>query len=257
MKTRKAKAAPKKPKKVTPPPKPEHREDPKPAEPTTLTDALQRVRWRANAGDQRAREVLKKFLDAHPDFWSQVGNLALHAESSLVEAATGGEWFASEAVKREAARLRQSLLGRSPTPLETMAVERLALTWLQLQYVESRFTQAQQDLGWAKYWLRRQEQADKLYRSAVRSLALIRELLPGAGDNHQTEPKPALCPIDLGDVPLIEKAAGEPGGVNRIAGLLGSLDRMRERTADDSDLGKPKRNGHRHGLEVLLAAGSG
>lgn len=256
MKSKKAKSDAKKPRKVAPPPEAEQPVETKRLDPTTPADALQRVRRRANAGDQRAREVLKKFLDAHPEVWSQVGNLARHAESTLVEAVAEGEWFASEAIKREAASLRKSLAGPSPRPLETMAVERVVLTWLQLQYVESRFTQAQKDLGWAKYWLRRQEQADKLYRSAVRSLALIRELLPKAVDDCRREAQPTSCPSDFGDVPLIERAAGEPGGVNRIAGMLGSLDRMPEQTADDSAVRKPM-NGHRRRFEELLGAGIG
>lgn len=210
------------------------------------------MRRKANAGDPRAREILRRFLDAHPEVWSQVGNLARHAESTLVEAAAGGEWFGAEAIKREADRIRRALTGPSPTPLETMAVERIVLTWLQLQYVEARFMQTQRDLAWAKHWLRRQEQADKLFRSSVKSLTTIRELLPRL-ESERGEAKPITLPSDLADLPLDKGPVAERTHVNRIAGLVTDSDQMHQGAAADSTDGEQKVNGHHHRLEELLS----
>jgi hypothetical protein len=148
--------------------------------PQAIAEAFDRLRHRANQGDARAREALSKYLDSHPELWSRLGNMARHAELALIEAASGGEWLTAEAIKREAARMRRDLAGPSPSPLELMAIERVVLTWEQLQHVEMGFVQAQQNLGWARYWLQRQQQADRLHREAVKSLLLIRELLPTA-----------------------------------------------------------------------------
>ncbi len=237
-------------------PKAEQPAEPKAPTPANLADALKRVRRRANAGDLRAREVLKTFLDAHPEIWSEVGNLARHAELALVEAASGNEWFTSEAIKREAARMRRTLAGSSPTPLETMAVERVVLTWLQLQFAEARFMETQRDLQWARYWLRRQEQADKLHRFAVKTLATIRELLPRI-EAGQAKTAPIPRPSDVVDATVAETIGVESGSVNRIAGSVSSPDRARHVSDKDSTGTVPRLNGHCHRLEEMLAACEG
>jgi hypothetical protein len=222
-------------------------------------EAFERLRRRANDGDAQARAALARYLDAQC-LWNHFGDLGRHVELAIVEAAAGGEWLTSEAVKREAERMRRELAGPAPTPLEMMAVERIVVTWLQLQHTEMRFLQSQKDLGWAKYWLRRQEQADKLYRAAIGSLVLIRALLP--------TPAPASVPAiadacaeatkpETGDMvePLIpaEILTGGGLGANRIAHLVAYPENTQRLAADGQADAKPKTNGHHHRLEELLA----
>jgi hypothetical protein len=185
--------------------------------------------------------------------------MARHAELAVIKAASGGEWLTGEAVKRESARMRERLAGPSPTSLEQMAVERVVLTWTQLQHVEMCFMKAQQDLGWAKYWLKRQQQADKLHREAVKSLLLIRELLPvPAPEPTSTTANNTTVWHDNADMDaLAEKlmAEGSPIAdgcpVNRIAGLPGYADSRSETPADRA----PRLNGHHHRLEEVLGIG--
>ena len=66
MKSKEAKADPKKPKKVTPPPEVEQQAETKPPEPTTPADALQQVRRRANAGD-RSRLLGHRLFRRRPE----------------------------------------------------------------------------------------------------------------------------------------------------------------------------------------------
>ena len=241
-------------------PEAEQEEVTTPSNDTTIPEAFERLRQRANEGDERAREVLKKYLDANPELWSRFGNLAGHAEAALIHAASDGEWLVSEAVKREADRMRRELAGPSPTPLEKMAVERIVVCCVQLAHTEMRFLQAQQNLNWAKYWLRRQEQADKLYRAAIGSLMLIRDLLPTAAPAsapaivdaraQTTEPKaddatapPVPAEILMGSLP----------GANRIANLFASPGDTQPSAMNGHANGKPKVNGHHHRLDDLLA----
>ena len=225
-----------------------------------MAEAFSRLRQRANEGDERAREVLKKYLDANPDVAARLGNMAQHAESALIEVASGGEWLTSEAVKREADRMRQELAGSSPSPLEKMAIERVVVTWLQLQHSEMRFLHVQQNLGWAKYWLRRQEQADKLYRAAIGSLMLIRELLPVAApasapaivDASAQDKEPEVDDAIEPPVPA-EMLMASPLGANRIANLLASPGDTPRSAMNGQANGKPKINGHNHRLDDLLA----
>ena len=160
--------------------------------------------------------------------------------------------------------MRQDLAGPAPTPLETMAVERIVLTWTQLQTTEMRFMQAQHDLGWARYWLKRQQQADKIYREAVKSLMIIRELLPtvippvttpaAVNGTSQTGNAHPTLPTEK---PTVNEGVVLNGycPVNRITGLMGDPDHIPNGSAGQS-AGHPLRvNGHRHRLEELLGVG--
>ena len=223
--------------------------------PKAFGKTFERVRKRADAGDEHAREVLRKYLDGHPEIAAVVGNMARCAESAVVEAVARGEWFASEALKRESARMRRELAGPTPTPLEAMAIERIILTWTQLQYVETQFIQVQKDLDLAKYWLKRQQQADKIYREAVKSLLLVRALLPAApaGPPAIVDAGPQAAKPEASDMiePLYVPVEIRNGhGANRI------VDLMARRVADDQVDEPPKLNGHHHRLEELLVNGS-
>ncbi|MEI8371664.1 MAG: hypothetical protein WCJ35_02400 [Planctomycetota bacterium] len=210
-------------------------------QPLTFSMAFEHARQRANKGDPRARQALTECLDKNPEMWSQFGNLAGHVELKLIETATGGEWLTSEAVIREVVRMRHELAGSAPTPLESLAVERIIVTWLALQHTESWFLQTQQDVRWARYWLVRQSQADRLYRAAVGSLLTIRELLPVAVTAASQTTIPVVTePIKLS---VQEGVASESPWVNRIAGLMPHLNGAAHQVN-----GTAKVNGHRHRL---------
>ena len=118
-----------------------------------------------------------------------------------------------------------------------MAVERLVHCWLQLQHTDAQFcTRQHHELGWAKYWLRRQEQAHKLYAAAEKSLLLVRTLLSqdvrsGAASCAETSLPPSATsehPHERGEngkqqeatSPAVREAATVNGhGTNRIAHL--------------------------------------
>jgi hypothetical protein len=51
--------------------------------------------------------------------------------------------------------MRRELAGERPTQLVAMVVQRVVMTWLALQHTEMRFFASQQEnIAWAKYWLR-------------------------------------------------------------------------------------------------------
>lgn len=225
--------------------------------------AFDDVRRKANAGDARARKVMRIYLDSHPEVWTRFGNLAGYAETALIEAASGGEWLVSEAIRKEAARMRQELAGPEPTPLERIAVERIVMTWLQLQHTQIRFAESQNDLGWAKYWLRRLEVADKLYHSATAALALIRNLLPTQSYANKRNLADSTSSETLdgdaanGTALPAETLEGSGAVVNRIAHLSTQWGYAQPPTTGNHAAGEPKVNGHRHRLEELLAPHAG
>ena len=140
-------------------------------------EVFQRVRDRANRGDVRAQSVLTILLDGRPDICSELGDMAKHAERSLIETITQNDWVVSRAIKLQAAKLRKSFSRPGQTPLEDLAVQRIVACWLQLQFVESKVSQANGELERAKFWSHRQNQAHRLYEAAERSLVLLRSIV--------------------------------------------------------------------------------
>jgi hypothetical protein len=158
---------------------------PKPVGPTANLNDLRR---RANQGDPAAQANLCRALDANPAIWRRLGDLATHAQLEFVRMIAGGDFLLGESIKRRIAELRTELLGVFPTPLETLAVDRLIAARMYVEHVESQCAKAEGEIPLAKFWLARERQAHNLYHSAVRSLLLVRTLLPPA------EPPPALSP---------------------------------------------------------------
>ena len=96
-------------------------------------EGFERLVRKANEGNQRAQGLLRKVLDACPEIWQRVGNLAEHAELSLIRLIAKEEWLLTESIRRKAEHMRKELAGPNPTPLDAMAIERVVACWLQLQ----------------------------------------------------------------------------------------------------------------------------
>lgn len=223
---------------------------------------LNRVREHANRGDQRARQAIRQCIKASPGLCKEFGDVARHAETALVKLISGGEILTSAAITQQAAKMRQELAGPAPTLLEEMAVERIVACWLQLQHCETQFLHSQTSVQWARYWLARQAQADRLYRMALKSLASVRELLsakPHSGGSTRVEtgePVPARpdCAAGL-DMPKFgeEPPRANGGHVNRIAALAAfHAENAKNGVAAGLANGKSRLNGHGNRLTELL-----
>ena len=239
---------------------------------------LDRVRRAANSGDGRAQRAIKECVRNSPDIAAEFGDVARHAEMAIIDLLSGGEALTAAAVTQHAADLRWALAGPSPSPLEELAVRRLVSCWLQVQYTDTQFFSVQQqNLGWARYWLRRQEQAHKLFAAAQKSLLLIRSLLPGAVRPQVVIPVGAIANEPQAVyVPVVQQAETSPQpvptgqhshphdrvngyGANRIAHLAAGVgDAAPDALDADPTSGPPRTNGHHHRLgEFLVPAGHG
>jgi hypothetical protein len=91
---------------------------------------------RARDGDVTALPALRSLLDGRPELWRDVGDLAQHAELTLVRLAVGDDLFAQEAVRRQLAALKAELAGPSPGPLTRLLVDRVGVCWLQAHHAD-------------------------------------------------------------------------------------------------------------------------
>ncbi|HUE74584.1 MAG TPA: hypothetical protein VMP01_27195 [Pirellulaceae bacterium] len=139
----------------------------------------------ANAGDESARKKLQETLDTSPDIWKKVGDLAQHAEDALIRRIARDDPFFIECYRRKVAELRAEL-GGSEVALEKMAIQRVAISWLELSLIDADNPGgATGTLPQARFVQSAKSAALRRYDAAVRSLMLIREKLGyaiGKGD---------------------------------------------------------------------------
>ena len=156
---------------------------------------------RANAGDEHALAMMRQTLDANPEIWQNVGDLAKHAQQSMLKLIAGGNQLVRESLLRKAAEMKTELSGPSPSKLEQLAVERIIACWLEMEYLATMYPVAQgESLGHAKFVLKQKESSERRFNAAVKSLTTLRVLLPGAkvqpshlsGTNGHTVAKPHM-----------------------------------------------------------------
>jgi hypothetical protein len=130
----------------------------------------------ANQGDGAALASLREALDEHPEIWQEAGDLAGHVEKTWLRLAAGGNALVEESLRREAARLREELLGTS-TAMERLLVDQIIACWLQLKQAEMAAGSDQlTTLMQRRFFDQRLERAQRRYFGAMKLLAQLRRL---------------------------------------------------------------------------------
>ncbi len=145
----------------------------------SAVDRLNALLPAVNAGDPAARDELRAVLDGTPELWTEVGNLGRQAELALVKAAAGDNPVAKEAIVRKLDGLRAEVAGPSPSVLERLLADRIAVSWLSLTVAEGTYHQGlEQGLNQTDdtFHQRRIERAQRRYLAAVKALAQVRKL---------------------------------------------------------------------------------
>jgi hypothetical protein len=137
---------------------------------------LRKVLERAQGGDETTLPVLRELLK-ETRMVEACGNLAEHAEHTLVRKFSGKDLALREGVRRKLECLRAELAGPKPTPLERLLVERVVCCWLHLYHLETVYAgKDSMALELASYYQRGLSAAHKRYLSAIKTLALVRRL---------------------------------------------------------------------------------
>ena len=170
----------------------------------------------ANAGDQAALAQLRQTLDENPQIWRAVGNLALHARMVLVDAIANGDQLLRDSLLRHADDMETGLAGPSSSPLERLAVQRIVACWLETQYAAVQGPEPTGNtLRHAKFALQIKESAEKRFHAAIKSLSLIRQMLP-SGATSDAKPSQdtaaATVPVPSRNGTAAAAANGSPNG---------------------------------------------
>jgi len=140
--------------------------------------AVRQLLNKANKGNKQAFATVCR-LPGDVWFWEESGNMAYQAQEACLKAFFGKEaLLTQEAQRRKCAALRRELAGESPTPLETLLVDRIVLSGLHLHYAEALYAQHLEtfSLKQNEFYQRRLSLAQNRYLSAIRTLAQVRRL---------------------------------------------------------------------------------
>jgi len=161
---------------------------PEPRTELTLAE-FQAIVAQANAGDAEALDTLRRVLAETPTVWQRVGDIAQHTERVIIATIAGGDRLVEESLRHKVEQVRCQLLNDDDSPLIRIAVERTVAAWLQVQFCERFLLTAEAGLPEARFWLQRLALADRMHRSGMKDLAMLRQL---ERRQHSTSQRPAF-----------------------------------------------------------------
>lgn len=142
-------------------------------------DEFEHLAALANAGDLEAIGRLRKLFDDHPEIWEQIGDLAKHAELTLARGVSKGEVVMFESVRRMVQKVKRELGHKDSSPLEKLAIQRVVICWLELQYAAAVFPIVTgKPTAADTFGLKQKDSAQRRFDAALKSLATLRKLLP-------------------------------------------------------------------------------
>ena len=128
------------------------------------------VRWRVEELFDRDRSIGGK-LTAH------YGDSYAHARREMARTAAGKNILVETALQLSIDALRDELAGPSPTPLELILCQRIALCWFDANEMDRRFSdQGGISVKMADYRESRRDRANKRFLAACKALAAVRKL---------------------------------------------------------------------------------
>jgi hypothetical protein len=145
------------------------------ATPQDLTASLQTLVQRGMGGDRTVRPALREILTTQPELWRHLRTLGMQVEQAWIAALSRTDLVTQEVLSQQLQVLKVELGGPSPTPLERLLVERIAVCWLQTCQAD---LQASHQLPEQETWLQqRQDRAQARLLAAIKTLAQVRKLL--------------------------------------------------------------------------------
>jgi hypothetical protein len=137
---------------------------------------INKLLLRAQKGDEKAMPVVRELLK-QPHILEVFGNAANHAEKALIRKFASKNLAAEEGLRLKMDCLRVELVGPTPSPLERLLAERIAVCWLHVNYLEAIYgSHDNMTLDQGMYYQKSIDRAHKRYLSAIKTLAVIRRL---------------------------------------------------------------------------------
>lgn len=135
---------------------------------------LEQLFQSANNGDREAHASLIAWMDQNPEVWQEVGDAGARTELVLRRELAQGDVFQGECLRRDAAAMRDSLLTLGVTPLETVVIQAVVVSWLGLNLAQQRLATEGRN---RKPFERAAASAQRLFANAVRDLLSLQKVL--------------------------------------------------------------------------------
>lgn len=133
----------------------------------------------ARRGRKEILPKLRQTLDEHPELWSHFGDLCHQSQEIWIRLIANKDLYLLETIRRHLDAMRKELAAASSTPLERLLVDRILATHVQVLYFEACEAQilSGRNPKLDDYRLRRQDQANRQFLTAVKTLAAVRQLM--------------------------------------------------------------------------------
>jgi hypothetical protein len=191
-----------------------------------LIDRLRGLSDRAQQGDAEAAAELGCLLDANPDVWHKLGDLATAVRYAWAKRATAGDLLRSECLLRRVEAIEAKLSRPEPSQLERLLVKRVGAAYLSLQVAEIEAAAAANAAGKETVLTRRDTLArllatERMFQSAAKALALYQTMT-----RRRPSPADMLKPVDE-QAPTGQRTGLESGRriIGSPAGPKGENDR--------------------------------
>ncbi len=137
------------------------------------------VMEKAAKGDLSVLPALRAYLDEHPGFWQSMGDMAHVTQTECINRMFGDDELMKACVTRSLDALVRELEGPTPSPLETILAQQVALDRLYLQKMEYQLDHPDRERtrSQREYDDRRVTKSHARHMKAIKTLAQVRKLL--------------------------------------------------------------------------------
>jgi len=176
---------------------------------------VQTVLDAARCGATEAPPELKRILDANPVIWQELPRVESIVEAAWLDRIAKTNLLLRDSLSRKLDALREEMAGPSPSPLESMAVERVLATWLQVEFADlyASFVEPSEDPKLMGLAIKMQDSAQRRYDSAVKNLSAVQKFRLESSKPPREEQRPIRKPDTVSHrAPQNGKACGDVVG---------------------------------------------
>jgi hypothetical protein len=129
---------------------------------------------RAEEGDSDSLRRLRMLLKTHPSIWEAVTDFPKQAEESLIKLIAGDSPFLAESLRCRLDEMRKDLRFIGDGPIERLLVERVVLSWLDLNFTQISVIESRERRTDSRAWGQRVDRAQRRHLAAVKALRIVR-----------------------------------------------------------------------------------
>jgi hypothetical protein len=150
-------------------------------------DQFEAILAKAERRDEKAIEQLRAIIRANPEAFAPLGDLAEHCSRLIVNQIMRDNVAAQASLLLNARELEKSLGIENCSPTERLLIQRITMSWLDLQHAQFESSQDRDSKTDQKYFDGRLEKAQKRHADAVLNLERLRAI---RGKTTQAEVPP-------------------------------------------------------------------